>query len=187
MRHVFTVSGLTLAAAVPAQAASGPFFSLANTNFTVLIAFVIFVGVLVYFKVPGMLGGLLDKRAARIQQDLDEARKLREEAKALVASYDRKLKEAKEQVERIVANAESEAKAAAEAAKADLARSIARKLQAAEEQIGAAEGAAIREVRERAIAVAVAAAGDVLAKQMTGDSAAAMIDASIAEVGQRLN
>ncbi|MFN3293646.1 MAG: F0F1 ATP synthase subunit B [Gemmobacter sp.] len=176
-----------LLAALPAHAASGPFFSLANTNFTVLIAFVIFIGVLVYFKVPGMLTGMLDKRAAKIQQDLDEARRLREEAKALVASYDRKLKEARDQVERIVANAQADAKAAAEAAKADLARSIARKLQAAEEQIAAAEGSAIREVRERAIAVAIAAAGDVLAKQTTGESAAALIDASIAEVGKRLN
>lgn len=176
-----------LLAALPAHAASGPFFSLANTNFTVLIAFLIFIGVLVYFKVPGMLTGMLDKRAARIQQDLDEARRLREEAKALVASYDRKLKEARDQVERIVANAQTDAKAAAEAAKADLARSIARKLQAAEEQIAAAEGSAIREVRERAIAVAIAAAGDVLAKQTTGESAAALIDASIAEVGKRLN
>ena len=176
-----------LLAALPAHAASGPFFSLANTNFTVLIAFVIFIGVLVYFKVPGMLTGMLDKRAAKIQQDLDEARRLREEAKALVASYDRKLKEARDQVERIVANAQTDAKAAAEAAKADLARSIARKLQAAEEQIAAAEGSAIREVRERAIAVAIAAAGDVLAKQTTGESAAALIDASIAEVGKRLN
>lgn len=176
-----------LLAVLPAHAASGPFFSLANTNFTVLIAFVIFVGVLVYFKVPGMLTGMLDKRAAKIQQDLDEARRLREEAKALVASYDRKLKEARDQVERIVANAQTDAKAAAEAAKADLARSIARKLQAAEEQIAAAEGSAIREVRERAIAVAIAAAGDVLAKQTTGESAAALIDASIAEVGKRLN
>ena len=174
-------------AAVPAHAASGPFFSLANTNFTVLIAFLIFIGVLVYFKVPGLLAGLLDKRAARIQQDLDDARRLREEAKALVASYDRKLKEAREQVERIVAAAQVDAKASAEAAKADLARAIARRLQAAEEQIAAAEASAVREVRERAVAVAIAAAGDVLGKQLAGDGAGALIDASIAEVGKRLN
>lgn len=184
MRYILSI---VLLSAVPAQAASGPFFSLANTNFTVLIAFLIFIGVLVYFKVPAMLAGLLDKRAARIQDDLEAARRLREEAKALVASYDRKLKEAKEQVERIVTNAQIEAQAAAESAKADLARTISRKLQAADEQIAAAEGAAIRAVRERAVAVAVAAAGDVLAKQITGESASALIDSSIAEVGTRLN
>lgn len=174
-------------AALPAHAAGGPFFSLANTDFTVLIAFLLFIGVLVYFKVPALLAGLLDKRAAKIQQDLAEARRLREEAKALVASYDRKLKEAREQVERIVAAAQADAKASAEAAKADLARSIARKLATAEEQIGAAEAAAVRAVRERAVAVAIAAAGDVLGKQMAGDGAGALIDASIAEVGKRLN
>ena len=178
---------LMVAAAAPAHAASGPFFSLQNTNFTVLIAFLIFVGILIYFKVPGMLTGLLDKRAVRIQEELETARKLRDEAKALLASYDRKLKEAKEQVERIVANAQSDAANAAAAAKADLASSIARKIQAAEEQIAAAETSAVREVRERAIAVAIAAAGDVLGKQMTGESAGALIDNSIAEVGQRLN
>jgi len=184
MRYILATLML---AALPAHAASGPFFSLANTNFTVLIAFLLFVGVLVYFKVPAMLSGLLDKRADKIQHDLDEARRLREDAKALVASYDRKLREAREQVERIVSNAQDEAKAAAEAAKADLARSIARKLQAAEEQISAAEGAAIRAVRERAVAVAVAAAGDVLARQLASDGSGALIDASIAEVGKRLN
>ena len=184
MRILF--ASLMLAAA-PAHAASGPVFSLANTNFTVLIAFLLFVGILIYFKVPAMLTGLLDKRAAKIQQDLEEARRLREDAKALVASYDRKLREAKEQVERIVSNAQTEASAAAEAAKADLARSIARKLQAAEEQIAAAEGAAIRAVRERAVAVAVAAAGDVLAKQLSSEGSGDLIDSSIMEVGKRLN
>ena len=174
-------------AALPAHAASGPFFSLQNTNFTVLIAFLIFAGVLVYFKVPGMLGGLLDRRAARIREDLETARRLREEAKALVADYDRKLQEAKAQVERIVAGAQADAVAAAEAAKADLARSIERKLASAQEQIAAAETAAIREVRERAIAVAVGAAGDVLAKQVTAEAAGSLIDSAIAEVGQRLN
>jgi len=185
MRH--TIPALALLVAAPANAASGPFFSLGNTDFTVLIAFLLFVGVLVYFKVPALLAGLLDKRAERIQGDLETARRLRDEAKALVASYDRKLREANEQVARIVQGAQVDAKAAAEAAKADLARSIARKLQAAEEQIAAAETAVIRDVRERAIAVAVAAAGDILAKQMTAESAGSMLDASIAEVGQRLN
>lgn len=176
-----------LVAAAPAHAASGPFFTLQNTNFSVLVAFLIFVGILVYFKVPGLLFGLLDKRAAKIRQDLETARQLREEAKALVASYDRKLKEAKEQVERIVSGARADAQAAADSAKADLAASIARKLQAADEQIGAAEASAVREVRERAIAIAVSAASDVLAKQLSAQGAGSLIDASIAEVGKRLN
>ena len=52
--------------ASPALAASGPFFSLRNTDFVVTIAFLIFIGILVYYKVPQLIGGLLDKRAAMI-------------------------------------------------------------------------------------------------------------------------
>ena len=185
MRHL--LPALILVAAAPAHAASGPFFSLQNTNFSVLIAFLIFVGILVYFKVPGMLTGMLDNRATKIREDLETARRLHEEAKALVASYDRKLKEAREQVERIVAGAQADAQAAADAAKAELAASIARKLQAAEEQIAAAEASAVREVRERAVAVAVSVAGDLLSQNLAASGAGSLIDSSIREVGQRLN
>jgi F-type H+-transporting ATPase subunit b len=69
----------------PAMAASGPFFSLGNTDFVVLISFLLFIGVLVYFKVPAMLTGKLDDRAATIQSNLNEARALREEAQTILA------------------------------------------------------------------------------------------------------
>lgn len=170
-----------------AQAAEGPFFSLANTDFVVLLAFLLFLGVLAYFKVPGLLAGLLDKRAASIRAELDEARALREEAQTLLASYERKSREVQAQAERIVAAAREDARAAAEAAKDDLRRSIDRRLAAAEDQIRAAEAAALREVRNRAVTVAVAAAGDLLARQMTDEAAAALIDQAIGEVGARLN
>lgn len=176
-----------LVAALPAHAASGPFFSLSNTDFTVLIAFLLFIGVLIKFKVPGMLTGLLDKRAVEIKQDLDTARQLREDAKTLLASYERKSRDVKSQVERIIATAGEDARLAADAAKEDLKQSIARRLQAAEDQIASAEAAAVREVRERAIVVAIAAAGDILAKQMTPEAAGAMVEASIAEVGAKLH
>ncbi len=182
------VLALALAAAPgAAQAASGPFFSLGNTDFVVLLAFLLFVGVLVYFRVPGLLGGLLDKRAAQIRADLGEARALREEAQALLASYERKSREVKDQAERIVAQARDDAKAAADLAKDELRRGITRRLAAAEEQIQAAEDAAVRAVRDRAIAVAVAAAGDVIARQMTEERGAALIDGAITQVEKRLN
>jgi F-type H+-transporting ATPase subunit b len=171
----------------PALAASGPFISLSNTNFIVLVAFLIFVGVLIYAKVPARLTGMLDARAAQIKTDLDEARALKEEAKTILASYERKKKEVAEQADRIVAKARDEALAAAAEAKADLKAAIARRLAAAEDRIASAEAAAVREVRERAIAVAVAAAGDVLGKQMTADRASASVDAAIATVGAKLH
>ncbi|MGB8812194.1 MAG: F0F1 ATP synthase subunit B [Paracoccaceae bacterium] len=171
----------------PAFAASGPFFSLGNTNFIVLVSFILFVGVLIYMKVPGKLTGLLDARAVQIKADLDEARALREEAKTILASYERKQKEVQEQSDRIVAMAREEALAAAAQAKADLKVSIARRVAAAEDRIASAVSGAVREVRERAVAIAVAAAGDVLAKQMTAEGAAASIDDAIAQVEAKLH
>lgn len=171
----------------PALAASGPFFSLRNTDFVVLLAFLLFVGVLVYFKVPSILGGMLDKRAAGIQDDINEARALREEAQSLLASYERKAKEANEQVGRVVEAAKKDAEAAAEQAKLDLEASIARRLQAAEDQIASAEAKAVKEVRDTAATVAVAAAGDVLAAQMTPDRAGSLIDSAIDEVSAKLH
>jgi F-type H+-transporting ATPase subunit b len=173
--------------ATPVMAADGPFISLRNTNFVVLIAFVVFVGILLYFKVPAKIATMLDARAAQIKADLDEARALRDEARALLASYDRKQKEVQEQSERIIASAREEAMAAAAQAKADLKTSIARRLAAAEDQIASAEAGAIRQVRETAVSVAIAAAGDVLAKQMTADAAAGSIDAAIAQVEAKLH
>jgi F-type H+-transporting ATPase subunit b len=176
-------------AATPAFAAGKdvPFFSLQNTNFVVLIAFLLFIGLLVYLGVPKKIVGMLDARAAQIKADLDEARALREEAKTVLASYERKQKDVAEQTERIIANAKEEAMAAAAQAKADLKVAIARRLQAAEEQIASAEASAVREVRERAVAVAVSAAGDILARQMTADAARASIDAAIDQVEARLH
>lgn len=181
---------LTLAlmmAAGPALAASGPFFSLANTDFIVLISFLLFVGVLFYAGVPGMVTGMLDKRAVQIRSELDEAAALRDEAKAILASYERKKKDVQEQADRIVVSAREEAMRAAEEAREELKRSIARRLAGAEERIAAAETAAIREVRQRAVAVAVAAAGDLLSQQVTPESSAASIDAAIEQVRTRLN
>jgi F-type H+-transporting ATPase subunit b len=177
---------LTLLAS-PALAATGPFFSLGNTDFVVLLGFIAFVALLVYLKVPGKLTGMLDARAASIKSDLDEARSLREEAKSILATYERRQKEVQEQADRIVAQAKDEALAAAEQAKADLKASIARRLASATEQIASAEAAAIRQVREQAVSVAVAAAGDVLSKQMTAEAASTSIDEAIAQVEARLH
>lgn len=177
-----------LIAATPAFAAAGaPFASLYNTNTVVLIAFVLFLGVLIYVKVPKLLAGQLDSRADAIRKELDDAKALREEAQTLLASYERKQKEVQEQSERIVATAKAEAAAAAERAKEDLAASITRRLAAAEEQIASAEASAIKEVRDSAISVAIAAAGDVIAKKVTAAEGNALIEDAIAEVEAKLH
>lgn len=187
MQRIMIIAAATLMAS-PALAATGkPFFSLANTDFIVTIGFVLFIGILVYFKVPSLLMGMLDKRAESIRNDLDEAKALRDEAQALLATYERRQREVQEQADRIVAHAKDEAVLAGEQAKADLEKSIARRIAAAEDQIASAQAGAIKEVRDRAIAVAIEAARDVIAKQMTAKDAAKSIDDAIAEVGQKLH
>ena len=186
MRNILALI-LTFGAASPALAAKGPFVSLGNTDFVVLISFILFLGVLVYFKVPGLLAGLLDKRATEIKSELDEARALREEAQTILASYERKQQDVQTQADRIVAAARDDATAAAEQAKEDLQISITRRLAAAEDQIMSAQASAIKEVRDQAIIIATQAAGDVLARQMTASDSNKLIEDAIAQVDAKLH
>jgi F-type H+-transporting ATPase subunit b len=112
---------------------------------------------------------------------------LREEAKALLASYEKKQAEVQAQADRIVEAARVEAAAAAEQAKADIKNSVARRMVAAEEQIASAEASAIKDVRDEAIVVAVAAARDIIANQMTAADVNGLIDDAIDQVGTKLH
>jgi F-type H+-transporting ATPase subunit b len=183
------ISAPALAAAAPALAATGEygFFSLRNTDFVVLIGFAVFLAIVFYYKVPPRLMGMLDKRADDIRKDLDEARALREEAQTLLASYERKTREARGQADDIVAAAKRDSEVAAEQAKADLQRSVERRMAAAEEQIASAQAAALREVRDRAIQVATAAAAEVMARQMGPAEQGEMIDRAIGQVEAKLH
>ena len=178
---------LFILAGSPVLAASGPFISLRNTDFVVLLAFLLFVGILIYFKVPSQIGKMLDARSASIKSELDEAKALREEAQSLLASYERKQKEVQEQADRIVASARDEAQAAAVSAKEDIATSISRRLAAAEEQIASAQASAVKEVKDQAVVVAVGAAQDVIAKQMDAKNANGLIDDAIEQVAAKLH
>jgi len=174
-------------AASPALAAEGPFFSLKNPEFVVVIGFVLFLALLAYLKVPGLIGGMLDKRAEGIKSDLDEAKALREEAQTILASYERKQKEVQEQADRIVEAAKAESEIAATQAKEDLKASIARRLAAADEQITSAQASAVKEVRDTAIAIAVAAAEEVIAKKLTAADGNALIEDAIKDVAAKLH
>ncbi len=188
MRHQALFTAGLLAMAGPALAKPGEaFVDLNNTDFVVLIAFVLFIGVLLYLKVPKIVTKMLDDRSGAIRTEIDEARALQEEAKTVLASYERKRKEVTEQSASIIAAAKVEAEAAAEQAKADLEETIERRLKAAEDQIQSAEDAAVREVKDKAVAVAVAAASDVISKGMAAKDANALIDAAIKDVGAKLH
>ncbi|MBM2575082.1 ATP F0F1 synthase subunit B [Jannaschia sp. Os4] len=173
--------------ATPALAASGPFFSLKNTDFVVTIGFLLFVGIIFYLKVPPKLSAMLDDRAAGIRRDLDEARTIREDAQKVLADYERKTRAAQDQADEIVANARREAEAASQQARADLDRQVERRLSAAEDQIGSAQDAAVREVRDRAIQVATSVAAQVVAAQMGAQQANKLIDDSIEVVRQKMH
>lgn len=190
MRKTLTL--LAIAAATPVAAAtknpfSAEFYSLKNTDFVVAISFLIFVGVILYMKVPSTLAGLLDKRAEGIQSELNEARALRDEAQTILASYERKQLEVQEQADRIVAQAKESAAEAAEQAKLDLAASIDRRLQAAEDQITSAEQNAVKQIRDEAAAIAISAASEVISKEMSAAKAGNLIDDAIKTVQAKLH
>lgn len=186
MKKISLLSAVAILGASPAFA-SATGFTLNNTNFVVSIAFVLFVGVLLYLKVPKLVSKMLDDRAEGIRTEINDARALQEEAKTILASYERKRKEVAEHSVSIIASAKAEAEAAAEQAKADLKETIARRLVAAEDQIKSAQEAAVREVKDKAVAVAVAAASDVINKGMAAKDANALIDAAIKDVGAKLH
>ncbi len=163
------------------------FTSLFNTDFVVLIGFLLFLAILFYFNIPNMLGKMLDQRADTIKADLEEARSIREEAQAMLASYERKQREVADQSARIVAAARADAQAVADQAKLDLQHTIARRLQTAEEQIINAEEKALHVVRDRAIQTAIAAVAVAIRENMPADFAQQTIDDAIGVVEQRLH
>lgn len=160
---------------------------LQDANFWVLVSFSLFVGMILYFGVPAMITGALDKRADDIKNELDEARKLREEAQQVLASYQRKQRDAEKEAEAIVEQAQAEAERLAVETQAILTEQVERRTQQAEEKIGRAETQALEEVRAIAADVAVSAARRIIEEKLDGDKATQLIDKSIAEVKAKLH
>ena len=157
-----------------------------DAAFWATIALFIFIGVVLYLKVPGMIGKALDGRIKAIEGELAEAERLRLEAKFLLEEYESKRQAAATEAESIVAAAREEAFRLTAEAKTSLETMITRRTKAVEDKIAQAESQAVAEVRARSADVAVEAARVVLTKQMSqrGD---ALIDAAIKDVGAKLN
>ncbi len=153
----------------------------------VLVAFILFIGLLVYLKVPAMLAKMLDERSAKIAKDLEEARKLREEAQALLASYQKKRVEAEAEAANIVAQAKLDAEEYAKDARRKLGETLERRSKQAEQKIAQAQAAAIKDVRTAATDIAVAAATSLAAEAAKGPKGASLIAQSIEAVKTRLN
>jgi F-type H+-transporting ATPase subunit b len=156
-----------------------------DPEFWVLVAAIIFVAA-VYKPVGRALTGGLDARAARIRAELDEARRLREEAERLVAEYRAKQQAAVADAEAIVAHAKAEAERVAAQSARDLELALERRQRMAEERIAQAEAKALDEVRAAAIDVAIAAARDVIAAEIDERRGSALIDQAIVTLPQRL-
>lgn len=151
------------------------------------IALLIFIGIAIYIKAPAMMAKALDARGERIRNELADARRLREEAQALLAEYQNKRKEAEQEAEAIVEAAKKEAATFAENARKSTEDYVARRAAVAEQKIGQAEREAIAEVRANAVDLAVEAARKVLGEKVDARTGADLFKSSLAEIKAKLN
>ena len=158
-----------------------------NSTYVVALSFFLFVALLGYLGVHKFLGKALDDRAEGIRNELNDAKRLREEAQELFADFERKQKAVEGHVQDIISRAKTEAEVAAEKAKADLAISIERRLKAADDQIALAEAEAVKEVKDTAVTVAIAAASKILSERLDDTKAESLVDSAIKDVGARLH
>jgi F-type H+-transporting ATPase subunit b len=157
-----------------------------DAAFWVAMAFVGFIGVIIYYKLPGTIAGKLDERADNIRKELDEARAVREEAQSLLASYQRKQRDAVSEANEIIDHANQEAERLTAETDVQLAETLERRTQLAVDKIAQAEAEAVNEVRDVSVDVAVAAATNVIRDQMDDARANDQIEKSVTELRARL-
>ena len=158
-----------------------------EAEFWVAVSFAIFIGMLIYFGVHKLILNALDERRARIKAELDEARRLKEEAQALLAEYRRKQQEAEREAAAIIDGAKAEADRLGIEAKAKLEEFLARRTKMAETKIAQAEAQALADVRSAAAEAAVAAAEKILSQTVKGKVADDLVAKGIADVKGKLN
>ena len=158
-----------------------------EAEFWVAVAFVIFIGVLFYMGVPKLLISALDDRAKRVQAELDEARRLKEEAQKLLAEYQGKQRQAETEAAGIIESAKAEAERIAAEAKSKMEEFVARRTKMAETKIAQAEAQAIADVRAAAAEAAVSAAEKILTDTVKGKVADDLIARGIGDVKAKLN
>jgi F-type H+-transporting ATPase subunit b len=158
-----------------------------NAEFWVTIAFAMFIGLLAWLGVFRKLLVALDERGGRIKSDLEEARRLREEAQQLVKHYQRRRLEAEDEAQAIIAAAKTEAERLAQEAKQKSEDFIVRRTKMAETKIAQAEAQAVAEVRAAAADAAVKAAGEVLKKSAKGKIGEELVQKGLKEVRDKLH
>lgn len=162
-------------------------YLLSDTTFWAFVGLILFFVIVFAFGAPKMISKSLDDRADRIRTELDEARRLREEAQELLASYKRKQAEAAQNAEDIIKQAKAEADYLRENAKKEIAQRIERRTAMAEQRIAQAEAQAAKEVKALAADLAVDAARLLLTDKMTKTQRNAVLKSDIASLKDRLN
>ena len=159
---------------------------LQDPTFWVLVSFVAFFAAAGRPIVKAIFAGL-DKRADKISADIDEAQKLREEAQDLLASYQRKQRDAAEEAEAIVGHAREEAGRLLVQGRERLEGALERREKLAMDRIGQAEALALDAVRAKTVDLALSATRDFLAENLKGKQADALVDAAIKELPEKLH
>jgi F-type H+-transporting ATPase subunit b len=162
-------------------------YLLSDPTFWAAVGLVLFFAVIVWQKVPGAIAKMLDSRAETIRKELDEARRLREEAQELLASFQRKQREAEAEADAIVAQAKKDAKSMRAEARKELSERLDRRTAMAEQRIAQAEAHAAQEIRALAADLAVDAAAKLLGEKLTKKQISDQIKADLETLEQRLN
>jgi len=151
----------------------------------IALAMVAVFAILIWKRVPALIGAALDKKIAGIREQLDEAAKLRAEAEALKAEYKAKAAQADAEAATMIDRARTEADGIVRQAESDAAALVERRGRMAEDKIAAAERAALDEIRARAASAAAAAAETLIRDKLDAGADRPMVDAAIAELGKR--
>jgi F-type H+-transporting ATPase subunit b len=160
---------------------------LMEAEFWVAVAFVLFFAIIVYVGAHKFILNALDQRSARIKAELDEARRLKDEAQALLAEYRQKTANAQQEADGIIDGAKAEAERVAQEAHARLEDFVARRTKMAEVKIAQAEAQALADVRSAAAEAATSAAEKILVQSAKGKVADTLIAQGIADVKKKLN
>ena len=158
-----------------------------DPTFWVATAFIAFILVLVYLKIPLTVGAQLDKRADKIKADLDEAEALCKEAQDLLAAYQKKQRDVAKEAEGIIDQAKAEAQHMLEQGRIQVTKALARREKLAKDRIEQAESAAIDEFRVKTVDIAMDATQKILIKSLTTIKSDNMIDTAIKELPSKLN
>ena len=161
--------------------------TLLTEEFWVAIAFFGFVGLLLYYKVPALIGEALDNRAIAIRNKLDEARRLRDDAQALVADYQRKRDAAEDEAKSIIEQARLEAEALAAETRRNFQEMLERRTKLAEDKIARAEAQAIAEVRSIVVDTAIGEAERSLRDKVMSPAGGQRVDRDIRDLKRKLN